>query len=147
MRIFVQQNGEKLRMSVRIDKFIWFVRLAKTRTKASELVSKGKVKLNGESVKPSANVKIGDKIGMVKHSSVFTYKVKDYLERRVGAKLVEGFIVDITQPEEIEKYKAYQLAQSSYRRNGTGKPTTKERRDLDKYLEWDELQDELGEDN
>lgn len=126
-------------MSVRIDKFIWFVRLAKTRTKATDLINKGKVRLNGESIKPSTNVKVGDRIGMVKHSSVFTYKVKDYLDRRVGAKLVEDYIVDITEPEEIEKFKTYRMAQSSYRRNGTGKPTTKERRELDKFLGWDDF--------
>lgn len=125
-------------MSVRIDKYIWFVRLAKTRTKASEQVSKGKVKLNGMNIKPSALVKVGDEIGMVKHTSVFTFKVRDLLDRRVGAKLVKDYITDITSVEELEKYKTYQVAQSSYRKFGDGKPTTKERRDLEDFLFWED---------
>ena len=89
-------------MSVRIDKFIWFTRLCKTRSIATELVKKGKVKLNGEGVKPSREVKEGDVVGIVKHTSTFTYKVKSLLKNRVGAKLVEDHIIDITPLEEVE---------------------------------------------
>jgi ribosome-associated heat shock protein Hsp15 len=123
-------------MSVRIDKFIWFTRLCKTRSIATELVKKGKVKLNGEGVKPSREVKEGDVVGIVKHTSTFTYKVKSLLKNRVGAKLVEDHIIDITPLEEVEKFKAYLAAQSAYRGHGTGKPTKKERRVLDSFLEW-----------
>lgn len=125
-------------MKVRIDKYIWFTRLAKTRTKATELINKGKVKLNGQSIKPSSDVKIGDEIGMVKHTSLFTYKVKDMLDRRVGAKLVESYLVETTSPEELEKYKLYQATQSAYRKHGTGKPTKKDRRDLEDFFDWDD---------
>lgn len=125
-------------MSVRIDKFIWFTRLCKTRSIATELVKKGKVKLNGEGIKPAREVKVGDEIGIVKHTSVFTYKVKALLKNRVGAKLVADHLIDITPPEEIEKYKTYQAAQSAYRGHGTGKPTKKERRVLDNFLHWDD---------
>lgn len=127
-------------MSVRIDRYVWFVRLAKTRTKAAEQINKGKIKLNGENVKPAAMVKIGDVIGVVKHSSVFTYKVKEYLDRRVGAKLVDNYIIDTTPEEEIEKFKTYRIAQSSYRKHGTGKPTKKERRELERFLGWDDFE-------
>ena len=123
-------------MSVRIDKFIWFTRLCKTRSIATELVKKGKVKLNGEGVKPSREVKEGDVVGIVKHTSTFTYKVKSLLKNRVGAKLVEDHIIDITPLEEVEKFKAYLAALSAYRGHGTGKPTKKERRVLDSFLEW-----------
>lgn len=122
-------------MSIRIDKFIWCVRLAKTRSSATELVKKGKVKLNGVGIKPSREVKVGDEIGIVRHTSTFTYKVKSIIERRVGAKLVDDYIVDVTPEEELEKYKTYQLAQESYRKNGTGKPTKKERRTLEDFLD------------
>lgn len=121
-------------MSVRIDKFIWCVRLAKTRSIATEQVKKGKVKLNGVGVKPSRTIKAGDEIGIIKHTSTFSYKVKSILERRVGAKLVQDYIIDVTPEEELEKLKVYQLAQQSYRKNGTGKPTKKERRTLDDFL-------------
>ena len=120
-------------MSVRIDKFIWFTRLCKTRSIATEQVKKGKVKLNGEGIKPAREVKVGDEIGIVKHTSVFTYKIKSLLNNRVGPKLVEDYIIDLTPLEEIEKYKTYQAAQSAYRGHGTGKPTKKERRALESF--------------
>ncbi len=129
-------------MSVRIDKFIWFTRLCKTRSIATELVKKGKVKLNGEAVKPAREVKVGDVIGIVKHTSIFTYKIKSLLNNRVGAKLVEEHLIDTTPPEEIEKFKDYQSAQSAYRGHGTGKPTKKERRVLDSFLHWDDEDEE-----
>ncbi|RFC53633.1 RNA-binding S4 domain-containing protein [Brumimicrobium aurantiacum] len=125
-------------MSVRIDKFIWFTRLCKTRSIATEQVKKGKVKLNGEGIKPAREVKVGDEIGIIKHTSTFTYKVKSLLKNRVGAKLVEDYIIDITPLEEIEKFKTYQAAQSAYRGHGTGKPTKKERRALESFLEWND---------
>lgn len=122
-------------MSCRIDKFVWAVRLAKTRSLSSELVSKGKVKLNGVQVKPSRDVKVNDEINIYKNTAVFSYKVKDLLDKRVGAKLVSDFIIDITPAEEVEKFKLYQSAQSQYREYGTGKPNKKDRRDLDDFLE------------
>ena len=124
-------------MGVRIDKFVWFVRLAKTRSIATEQVKKGKVKLNGEVIKPAREVKIGDTVEIIKHNAVFSFKIKDLLSNRVGAKLVENYIKDITAPEEVEKFKLYQTSQRVYRDYGTGKPSKKDRRDLDDYLDWD----------
>jgi len=124
-------------MGVRIDKFVWFVRLAKTRSIATEQVKKGKVKLNGEGIKPAREVKIGDTVEIIKHNAVFSFKIKDLLSNRVGAKLVENYIKDITAPEEVEKFKLYQTSQRVYRDYGTGKPSKKDRRDLDDYLDWD----------
>lgn len=124
-------------MSLRIDKFIWCVRLIKTRSQATELVKKGKVKLNNDQVKPSKEVKINDTIQVSKGNALFEYKVIDLLSNRVGAKLVENFLQDISKPEELEKYKTFQLAQKAYRSNGTGKPTKKERRAIDDFLDWD----------
>lgn len=123
-------------MGLRVDKFVWFVRLAKTRSQASDLISKGKVKLNSESVKPSKEVKIGDQINIHKNTAVFTYKIIQLLDRRVGAKLVLDYVLDMTDPNEIEKYKIYQDAQRVYRDNGSGKPTKKDRRELDDFLDW-----------
>lgn len=122
-------------MSLRVDKFVWFVRLAKTRSQSAEQITKGKVKLNLESVKPSKEVKIGDRISIHKNTAVFSYKILQLLDRRVGAKLVQDYIIDITPEEEVEKYKAYQLSQSIYRDNGSGKPTKKDRRNIDEFLE------------
>lgn len=121
-------------MSLRIDKYVWSVRLAKTRSQAADLIAKSRIKLNGESVKPARDVKVGDKIHVHKNTAVFTYEVIQLLDKRVGAKLVVDYLRDITPVDEIEKYKAYQLAQSSYRVHGTGKPSKKDRRDLDDFL-------------
>lgn len=122
-------------MSCRWDKYIWSVRLAKTRSQASELLSKSKIKVNGESIKPAKLPKIGDVIQVSKNTAVFSYKVIQLLDKRVGAKLVAEYIIDLTLPEEIEKYRLYQQSQQVYRENGTGKPTKKDRRDLDSFLE------------
>ncbi len=121
-------------MSLRVDKYVWFVRLAKTRSVASDEIAKGRVKLNGESVKPAREVKVGDVINVHRNTAVFSYKVLQLLDRRVGAKLVADYLVDITPPEEVEKYKAYQLAQSAYRVHGSGKPSKKDRREIDDFL-------------
>jgi ribosome-associated heat shock protein Hsp15 len=123
-------------MSVRFDKYCWSVRLCKTRSQAIELISKGKIKLNQQQVKPSKEVKQHDVISIQKNTAEFSFKVIDLIEKRVGAKLVELYLVDTTPLEEIEKFKAYQLAQAVYREYGTGKPSKKDRRDLDEFLDW-----------
>ena len=120
---------------MRVDKFLWCVRLAKTRSLATDLVQKGSFRLNGESIKPSKEVKQGDIISIQKNSAVFSYKVLQLLSNRVGAKLVNEYLLDITPIEEVEKYKLYQASQSVYRDYGTGKPSKKDRRDLDEFLE------------
>ena len=125
-------------MSMRIDKFVWCVRLSKTRSKASDRVKKGKVRLNGEQVKPSKDVKAGDIVQIVRHNALFSYKIKALLKNRVGAKLVEDYVTDITPEEEREKYKTFVASQRSYRHHGTGKPTKKDRRAISSFLEWND---------
>jgi ribosome-associated heat shock protein Hsp15 len=127
-------------MSCRVDKFAWSVRLAKTRSQSAEAISKGKIRLNDQHVKPARDVKLGDTIQVIKHTATFSYKVIQLLDRRVGAKLVPDYIIDITPDEEREKLKMYQAAQRVYREHGTGKPSKKDRRDLDTFL--DEWQDD-----
>jgi ribosome-associated heat shock protein Hsp15 len=125
-------------MSCRVDKFAWCVRLAKTRSKATDAVSKGKIKLNNSQVKASKEVKLGDEIQIIKHTAIYTFRIIGLLKNRVGAKLVPDYIIDITTDEEREKYRLYQLSQSAYRDNGTGKPSKKDRRDLDDFIDnWD----------
>jgi ribosome-associated heat shock protein Hsp15 len=121
-------------MKLRWDKFLWCVRLAKTRSQAAELLSKGKVKINGEQVKPAREVKLNDEINFHRNTAVFSFKVIGFTDKRVGAALVVNFITDLTSQEEIDKFKAYQTAQSVYRQTD-GKPTKKDRRELDDFLE------------
>ncbi len=125
-------------MKIRFDKYVWCVRLAKTRSQASELISKGKITLNGQDVKSSKEIKVNDVIGVQKHSATFNYKVLVLLDKRLGAALIPTYIEDQTTEEEILKFKQYQLAQKAYRETD-GKPTKKDRRELDKFMDdWDE---------
>lgn len=120
-------------MKLRWDKYLWCVRLAKTRSIACELISKGKIKVNGESIKPSREVKLNDLISFQKNTAIFTFKAVGFTDKRVGSQLVSNFLVDLTSQEEIEKFKLYQSAQRTYRQTD-GKPTKKDRRELDDFL-------------
>jgi ribosome-associated heat shock protein Hsp15 len=120
-------------MKLRWDKYLWCVRLAKTRSIASDLISKGKIKVNGESIKPSREVKLNDLISVQRNTATFTFKAIGFTDKRVGAQLVSNFLVDLTPQEEIEKLKLYQSAQRNYRQTD-GKPTKKDRRELDDFL-------------
>jgi ribosome-associated heat shock protein Hsp15 len=118
----------------RIDKYLWAVRLFKTRSLAANMVKAGKVLVDGEEVKTAYKLKVGQQFSVKKNTAVFTYEVVDLLEKRVGARLVENYLRDITPIEEVEKYKAYQSAQREYRQMGFGKPTKKDRRSIKKFL-------------
>lgn len=125
-------------MKIRFDKYLWCVRLAKTRSQASELISKGKIRLNGQDVKASKEIKVNDVIGVQKNSATFNYRVLALLDKRLGAALISAYIEDITTEDELLKFKQYQLAQKAYRETD-GKPTKKDRRELDKFMDdWDE---------
>ena len=121
---------------------MWCVRLSKTRTLATELVQKGKIRLNGMNVKPAREVKIGDTVSIIRNNATFSYKIKDLLDRRIGAKLVADYLIDVTDPLELEKFKTYQAAQNVYREYGTGRPSRKDRDDLDSFFEWLEEDEE-----
>lgn len=122
-------------MSLRWDKYLWCVRLAKTRTTATYLFQKGKVLVNDTHVKPSREPKVGDKISVLRNNATFTFTVLALLDKRVGAKLVGEYLLDTTSEEEIEKFRQYQLAQSAYRNYGTGKPSKKDRREIETFLD------------
>ena len=115
---------------MRIDKFIWFVRLAKTRKDAVEMISHSRIRLNSVEIKPSKEIAINDLIQVKKHNAVFSYKVFQIPDRRLGPKLVPEFIEDCTPDEEKIKFQEYQTAQKEYRQFGVGKPTKKQRREL-----------------
>ena len=118
----------------RIDKYLWAVRLFKTRSLAANMVKAGKVMINGEVIKPAKELKIGEQFSIKKNTAVFSYEVVQLLEKRVGAKLVHEYLRDITPIEEVEKFKAYQMAQSQYRQMGYGKPSKKDRRKINRFL-------------
>ena len=122
-------------MKLRLDKLIWAIRIAKTRSLAHEAISKGKIKINFKDVKPSYQPQVNDIITIHRNSAVFSYKIIELTDKRIGAKLAHDFIKNITPQEEIDKFEQYLLSQKSYRINGDGKPSKKDRRALDDFKE------------
>ena len=120
---------------MRIDKYIWHVRLSKTRSLAAKLVDGNKIKINSKECKPSKEVYVGDLISVQKNNAVFSYKILQLTTKRLGAKLVIDHLLDLTPEEELEKYKTYQVAQRAYRGKDQSKPNKKDRRDIDHFLE------------
>ncbi|MDD3489599.1 MAG: RNA-binding S4 domain-containing protein, partial [Paludibacter sp.] len=124
-----------MKTEVRIDKWLWAVRLFKTRSLASEACKKGKVLIQGVQVKPSRNVKVGDVIAIRRNPVLFSFKVLALSENRMNAKLVSGFMEDVTTTDQLELIELARIAAKSGRDRGTGRPTKKERRDLDDLFE------------
>lgn len=118
---------------MRIDKFLWSVRKYKTRSIATDEIRKDKVTLNDEAAKPSREVKPGDQINYRKEGITYGLKVLDIPKSRVGAKLVADYIVETTSEEELNKKEFIQMMRSLDRKKGSGRPTKKERRDLDDF--------------
>lgn len=119
----------------RIDKFLWAVRLSKTRSSATEECRKGRVTVGGNTVKPSHAVTVGDTITIRKPPVTYTYLVKGIIENRVGAKLVAEYLTDLTPEEEKNRLKPESGAFFGYRPRGSGRPTKRERRDLGNFLD------------
>ena len=117
--------------SVRIDKFLWAVRVYKTRTEATDACKGGKVTLAGAAVKPSREIKAGDVLHVRKGSVLYVYKVLAPLEKRVGAKDVSAYVENLTPQAELDKLHAPVETFFIRRDRGAGRPTKKERREMD----------------
>lgn len=123
---------------MRLDKFIWSVRLAKTRSVATDACNGGKIKLNTTQAKASKEVKAGDQIELKKGIITRRYQILALPNGRVGAKLVELYLKDITPETEILKWEKSRLVSVVTRDPGSGRPTKKERREIDEFLDFDE---------
>lgn len=121
-------------MAVRIDKFLWAVRIFKTRSLATDACRNGKVSINGQVVKASRDVAEGDVIIIQLGIILKSIKVLLVLEDRVAAKLVNEYIQDLTSVEEYEKLNIYREHLRNERPKGTGRPTKKERREIENFL-------------
>lgn len=120
---------------MRVDKFLWCVRYFKTRSIATNACKKGHVKIDGSSVKPSKEVFPADKITIRKNQINYQIEVLDLPPSRVGAKLVNLYLVDRTPKEAFEKQELLKYSKDYYRKKGTGRPTKKDRRDIDEWFE------------
>ncbi|RIV47461.1 RNA-binding S4 domain-containing protein [Flagellimonas pelagia] len=120
---------------MRIDKYLWCTRYFKTRNLASTAIKKGQVKINGSPIKPSREVYPMDKIVLRKDQVDYQLTVLDIPESRVGAKLVDIYRKDTTPKEAFEHNELLQHAKTHYRKKGLGRPTKKDRRDIEDYLD------------
>lgn len=122
-------------MEVRVDKWLWAVRIFKTRSKSTDACKSGKVTMDGKLLKASRLIGIGDMLEVRKENFNLKFEVKDVLEKRVGAKLVENFLIDHTPESEYQKFDLVKGGHFEYRDRGIGRPTKRERRDIDKFKE------------
>ena len=119
--------------SVRIDKWLWAVRIYKTRSMATEACRNGKVHVNGQPAKASRSVSVGETLTVRKSPYTFTYEVCGMIEKRVSAKLASDYVKDITPAGELLKVKTIQESAFFTRDKGAGRPTKKDRRILDRF--------------
>ena len=137
-------------MEVRVDKYLFAMRLYKTRSIASDACKCGRVKMNGVELKPSRCFHVGDVFTIRRGPATRTYKVLQLSENRLGAKLVPQYMEDMTTPDQLEILELARLATQSGRDRGTGRPTKKDRREIEVFMsdefDWldedDETEDE-----
>lgn len=122
---------------MRIDKYLWCIRLFKTRSLATQSIQQERVEIDGQIVKPSRTVAAGDRITLKYRGYTRSFEVIAWPKSRVGAKLVDQYALEITPPEEIEKRDLIQRAQTFQRPRGLGRPTKRDRRDLDAWSDFD----------
>lgn len=130
---------------VRIDKWLWSIRIFKSRTLATDACKGGKVKIGSVSVKPSQLIAIGDVVAVKKEGFTFEFRAIQLIEKRVGAPIAVTCYEDVTSAEEKTKYEAWFLnatPSNEKRERGSGRPTKKDRREIDQVKEaydWDEI--------
>lgn len=121
--------------TARIDKWLWASRIFKTRSIAASACKNGRVTIKGVNVKPSHMIKTGDIISVKKPPVTYSFKVLQCIEQRVGAKLIPGIYENVTDAKQYELLEMSRISGFVYRARGTGRPTKKERRSLDAFIE------------
>lgn len=137
--------------TARIDKWLWAARIFKTRSIASDACKNGRVTIGGVNMKPSRSVKVGDVVSVKKPPVTYSFKVLKTIEQRVGVKLIPEIYENVTDPKQYELLEMSRISGFVDRARGTGRPTKKERRALDAFVEpeffdfdedWDEESEE-----
>ena len=121
-------------MEARIDKWLWAVRIFKTRTIAAEACKKGRISINDVPAKPSKSVREGDIVKVRKAPVTYTFKVLQAIENRVGAKLVPEMMENLTTPDQYNIFEMNRIGSFVKRAAGLGRPTKKDRRDMEDFL-------------
>ncbi|MCG6188399.1 RNA-binding S4 domain-containing protein [Maribellus maritimus] len=122
--------------NVRVDKWLWAVRIYKTRSQATDACRKGHISIDDLPVKPSRIVHAGETVKVRKDQVVRSFKVVKLAEKRMSAKFVLDFLEDVTPPEELEIIEMQKNMRWITRERGTGRPTKKDRRDLDEFFDF-----------
>lgn len=122
-------------MEARLDKWLWAVRIFKTRSIAADACKNGRVSINGALAKPARTVKEGDEVSVRKPPVTYTFRVLQAIEKRVGAKLLPDIIENITDPEQYEILEMTRISGFVNRAKGTGRPTKKDRRALEEFTQ------------
>lgn len=135
MRVNRRRINVQAMEEVRIDKFLWAIRVYKTRSDAAEACRTGKVSVGGVPVKSSKQVKRGDVIEVRKGAVHYSYRVVEPVERRQGAQLVPDYALDVTPQYELDKLSAPNETIFLKRDRGSGRPTKRERREIDRLLD------------
>lgn len=140
---------------VRVDKWLWAMRVFKTRTMATDACKKGRVMMGGVAVKPSRLVKEGDVVEVKKPPVTYTFRVKQVTQNRLGAKLVEGYLENLTPKSQYDLLEMARISGFVDRQKGLGRPTKREGREMARFreeasdnffLDWEDDDDESGED-
>ena len=119
--------------TTRIDKYLWAVRIFKTRNTAANACRMGRILIDNNPVKPSRTIEANEIITVRKPPATYTYRISGVTENRVSAKLVINYLEDLTPVEEKIKLDIRQVSPASFREKGTGRPTKKERRNIDRW--------------
>ena len=121
--------------TARLDKWLWAVRLFKTRSTAAEACKKGRISVNGAQAKAAHTVKVGDEVSVRKPPITYTFRIKQAIEKRIGAKLVTEMLDNITAPDQMEILEMSKISGFVNRAKGTGRPTKKDRRELEDFAQ------------
>ena len=122
-----------------MDKYLFAVRIYKTRSIAADACKKGRITMGGAQLKPSRTFHIGDTFSVRKGPITYTYRILQLAENRMGAKLVPNYLQDITAPDQKELLELARMAGQSGRDRGTGRPTKKDRREIEVFMSDDYL--------
>ncbi|MDO4171506.1 MAG: RNA-binding S4 domain-containing protein, partial [Prevotellaceae bacterium] len=131
----MEEKRLKLQETARLDKWLWAARIFKTRTMAADACKNGRVTVNGANAKPSRTVKLGETVSVKKAPVTYSFKIINAIESRVGAKLIGQVYENVTDPKQYELLEMSRISGFVDRARGTGRPTKKDRRAMDSFVE------------
>lgn len=146
----MEEKKLKFQESARLDKWLWAARIFKTRSIAADACKNGRVTVKGANAKPSRTVKVGETIDVKKPPIVYSFKVINAIETRVGAKLIDQVYENVTSPKQYELLEMSRISGFVDRARGTGRPTKKDRRAMDSFVDpvlfgWEDDDDDWDE--